>query len=554
MSVTPILEPVEPQRGQRLRWLVAGLASLLVIGAIVIVFVLANPPAQGAVSPLARYAPADTVTYVEARLDLPGDQRDRLVSFMSHFPGFTDTANFERKISDTLDQAMAGTGLGLSWSGDIDPWFGGQLVYFSSDVDDAIGETQAGVVALSVKDRTERDAFLSRMTAGFSPSDHRGTTILTGTLGDERLSLASADDALLISARLADLHTALDVAAGERDALTGLPRFDAAMATLRGDRLMAMYLDGEAMFDALGQVRDGLPLDIEEQLGQVPGTMVGQLRAESEHMLFEMRLQPRAGQSLPDLPAMRSTQLAAAFSADVVGYGEVRDVGQGISQLFSQFGDALDGGEGMLPIDVEQLLGADLANFLDFVGDAAVGVEINGERIDAGIIAQLTDEDVGRQRVERLTAALRMAVAFGGADVPLTIDETTHGSARLTVLRVRGDADDMPFNSLAYGVTGGRLYLGIDDFVTDALDRGSAGGLAGDGRYRAALAAVGESNGGIFYLNVSRVRSLIDDQLSQRERADAADFWPWFESFSHVMGTVVTDGDDLLTRFVLFVE
>lgn len=552
----PTVEPVQPQRGNRLRWLVAVVASLLIIGAIAVIFMLANPPAQGGVSALARYAPADTVAYVEARLDLPGDQRDRLVSFMSHFPGFADPANFELKISDTLDQAMTGTGLGLSWSGDVDPWFGGQLVFFTNDVEEARGRPQAGVIALSVKDQVERDAFVARVTTGFDTTDHSGTTILTGRLADDLVSLAPLDDVLLISARVEDLHAALDVAAGARDGLTGTPRFDAAMATLRGDRLLAMYLDGEVMLEALGQMDDALPPDIEEQLRQAPGTVVGQLRAEAEHMLLEMRMQPRAGQRLPDLPANRSTQLAAAFSAEVVGYGEVRDVGQGIRQMFSQFGDVLGDSGAPLPVDVdvEQLLGTDIESFFDFVGDAAIGVEVEGERVGAGMIALLADEDVARQRIERLTATLRMAVAFGGADVPLSIDEVTHGGARLTVLRVRGDAGDLPFSSLSYGITGGRLYLGIDDFVTAALDRGSADGLATDERYRSALAAAGEDNGGIFYLNVSRVRSLVDDQLSQRERDKAADFWPWFESFSHVMGTVAADGDDLLTRFVLFVE
>jgi hypothetical protein len=554
-AAQPTVEPVQPQRGRRLRWLVAVVVSLLVIGAIALIFMLANPPAQGGLSALARYAPADTVAYVEARLDLPGDQRDRLVSFMSHFPGFADPANFERKISDTLDQALAGTGLGLSWSGDIDPWFGGQLVFFSNDVEESRGRPQAGVVALSVKDRAERDAFVARVTGGFETGEYRGTTILTGRLADERVSLASVDDALLLSARIEDLHAALDVAAGERDGLTAAPRFAAAMATLRGDRLLGMYLDGEAMISALGAIGENLPPDVEAQLRRAPGTVVGQLRTEAEHMLFEMRMQPRAGQTLPDLPANRSTQLAAAFATDVVGYGEVRDVGQGIRQMFDQFGDTLGDGGAPLPVDVEQLLGTDLESFFDFIGDAAIGVEVEGETIGAGMIALLTDEDVARQRIERLTAALRMAVAFGGADVPLAIDETTHGGARLTVVRVRGDdAGDLPFASLAYGVSGGRLYLGIDDFVTDALDRGNGAGLASDARYRSALTAAGESNGGIFYLNVSRVRSLLEDQLSQRERTDVAEFWPWFERFSHVMGTVVADGDDLLTRFVLFVE
>ena len=51
--------------------------------------------------------PADTVQYVEARLDLPGDQRQKLGEFLAKaIPGFDDQAQLEPKLEDVLDRLV----------------------------------------------------------------------------------------------------------------------------------------------------------------------------------------------------------------------------------------------------------------------------------------------------------------------------------------------------------------------------------------------------------------------------------------------------------------
>jgi hypothetical protein len=564
----PQLEPARSRSGGRLRWLVALVATLFVLATVAVVFVLANPPAApGGVSPLARFAPQGSVAYVEARLDLPGDQRDQVISFMSHFPGFSDPATFDQKVSDTLDQLMRADQTEVGWKSDIEPWFGGQLVAFVDSLSGAEGTPQAGTVALSVKDRAALDRFLDKELAArdYESSEYRGTTIWSGRIAEQRTALAATDDALLISFRIEEMHAALDVAGGERAGLADDARFSDAMGKLSGDRLAGLYLDGQAMQEAMQDSMDSMggmsmmTAPWTDQLQQFPDVVVGHLRAESDHMLLEMRSVPREGQPFPDLPQNRTSTLAAQFPTGVVGYGEVRSLGQGIKSQLMQVLElyAGVGSDDVFPPEVEQLLGTRPEDFLDFVGDTAIAVSAEGDRYGGGLIALVDDEDVARQRLERLVTSLRTMLAFAGPDIPLTIEEETHAGVSVVVFRLRGDLpgmDDLPISSFSYALADGRLLLGADDFVTAALGRSEGDSLAGSAGFGRALSEAGESNGGFFYLNVGQLRQIIESEVPAGERAEMAEFWPFFEHFSHIISTVVTDGDEMVTRFLLFVE
>jgi hypothetical protein len=257
---------------------------------------------------------------------------------------------------------------------------------------------------------------------------------------------------------------------------------------------------------------------------------------------------------LPALPQNRSTNLAAQFPADVVGYAEIRDVGQGIKQVLAQLMDESNTPAAeLLPPEIEQFLGTSPEDFFDFVGDTAIAVEARDGTYGVGLIAVLTDEDVAGQRLERLVTSLRMAIVFGG-DVPLTIEEGVHAGVPLTIIRLRDESQVGTPVSLSFAVTSGLLLLGLDDFVTAAIDRGAEGGLAGSSGYRAALTAAGESNGGLFYLDLAQLRAIAEAEMSQHERGEMDELWPYVEHFAHVIGTLSADGDELVTRLLLFVE
>jgi len=125
------IDPAAPRsRGGRVRWLVAGLATVLVFVLVGGVLFLAAPRA-GAAPATAHYVPADTGMFADIRLDLPGDQHANLAALMSHFPGFADQASFQQKLDESLNTLLSNKTQGaVDWNNDVKPWFGGEIAVF----------------------------------------------------------------------------------------------------------------------------------------------------------------------------------------------------------------------------------------------------------------------------------------------------------------------------------------------------------------------------------------------------------------------------------------
>src|SRR5690349_22444323 len=90
--------PAARSRRAPLRWIVALVGVLVVAaGSFLIVSLAGGRPAASATL---GYMPASVAFYSEIRLDLPGDQRQKLASFLhtGKFPGFADQAQIQPKI------------------------------------------------------------------------------------------------------------------------------------------------------------------------------------------------------------------------------------------------------------------------------------------------------------------------------------------------------------------------------------------------------------------------------------------------------------------------
>ena len=103
--------PAEPARAgdrppqSRLRWIAAGgaIALVILVTALAAIVLTSSSPS----SVLLGYVPTDSVAYGEMRLDLPGDQRQKVGQFLSKFPGFADQAALETKLDEVLDRLIS---------------------------------------------------------------------------------------------------------------------------------------------------------------------------------------------------------------------------------------------------------------------------------------------------------------------------------------------------------------------------------------------------------------------------------------------------------------
>src|SRR4029079_13094670 len=116
--------PGGPRRSTGVRWAVAliGVAIVLVATAAVFALTAGSPKVSAAVG----YMPDNVVQYGEYRLDLPGDQRQKVAEFLSVFPGFKDQSTIDAKLDETFDKIVAAVSSNeQTYTADIKPWFGG---------------------------------------------------------------------------------------------------------------------------------------------------------------------------------------------------------------------------------------------------------------------------------------------------------------------------------------------------------------------------------------------------------------------------------------------
>jgi hypothetical protein len=549
-------------RNGRWRWVAAGLATILVliVAAAVFIFIGQQPATPSLV---AQYAPADSVAYAEIRLDLPGDQRERLATFMSHFPGFADPAAFQQKIDESLANALRTSGTGLDWQADVQPWFGGMIGAFSNATESSADSMLSGVVVLSVKDRARLDELVNARTAevGAQQQDYKGQTIWSATLEDgDPFHFAVTQDAFLASPRVEDLEAALDTKSGELAGLADDPFFTTQLGKLHADRLGLAYYDYGRALEQIPMPTGGpsgvgvLPEQCLSDLSDVTNLkLLGEVRAETDHLALNVRAQAPSIEGLPQLPNRNST-LPARMPSNTVAYLESRAVGQTIKYYVGKLLECLpaEGGE-LDPNQIQQMIGTAPEDYFDFVEDVAIGVTLSEGKFGGGLIATVDDENVARTRVERLLSAARLATGTGQG---LTVEEQQHGDATITVINL-GDQlipnADVP--SIAITVSDGRLYLGVGDFVTGALDQVEAESLATAPRLQTALNSAGHENAALAYVDIAALRGFAESMIPADERTQYdTEMKPFIDPITQLVLVGVNEGDIYTSHVFLYVE
>ncbi len=557
------------------RWLVALVATIAVVGVVAGVGYLAIRRA-GSPSAVSHYAPAGTAAYVEMNLNLPGDQRDQLVSFLGHFPGFADPSSFQQKLDDSLNQLLVSSGSGLSWDQDVAPWFGGMVALFGDPAAEAGGPSSMTAV-LSVTDSVAADTTIRLRLGPASVGQPYGPGQMIWSLpqsADQTVYLAVTDDALIVSDQLAQVEAALDVKAGKQASLADDDFFLRQLASLHADRLATFYFDYGAMAPAMSNSLDnlgGLVPDASSLglLGQLnTGKVVGEARAEGDHLAINMRASHASGDNAQALPSNRHTALAERMPADSLVYFETRDFGQAVKHLFDTLGSVSPSASGAPDLGLQsitELLGTEPKNFLDFVQDVGVSVDYANDKLGVGLVATVDDENVARTRVERLLSAVRSLAAFG-SNGGVSVEDVAHGDVTITMIHVTSSAlpglsgsvglpdVGVPDLNIGVAVANGQLLIGLDDFVANALDRTAADSLAESATFKSA-ASVADDNAGVAFIDIAGLRSVIEQAMPAAGRADyEQNVKPFLAPLDHLLAYYVTDGDISETHLFLYVR
>jgi hypothetical protein len=302
---------------------------------------------------------------------------------------------------------------------------------------------------------------------------------------------------------------------------------------------------------------------------------VGDLLAESDHLAFNIRGQMPAGDNVPPAPQNKQTTLAQAMPSDTMVYLEVRNAGANLGWIIKNLlacSTAQSGSGGPLPsgLDIlggansdqifEQFLGAKPEDYFNFLDDAALGVTYTDNKASGGIVAAVDDQATATQRVDKLVALLQMVGQFGGSQsgTQITTQDADHNGVKVTTVTVTTvDQPNVGAQPATFQVAtaNNRFYLGLNDFVTGALDQQASDSLSSSARYQKAISGAPADNSGILYVDVAGALGAYEDELPADTKQDfETNKKPFLDPLSSFSVVSHIDGGMVVANGFLFVE
>ena len=527
-----------PPRSNGLRWAIA--LGGLAIGVAVTFAILSLTAGRPSPSVAVGYMPADTMSYAEYRLDLPGDQRQKLASFLSKFPGFADQANIQPKLFEVFDRIVALASENTqTYTTDIEPWFAG-LIGMGASALSVPAATGAAVSPLGdgtlfvagIKDRQKATDWLKK-TAGASLTEttYNGETIYS--TGGEQFSTSisfAVTDKVLLGGSDAAVRAAID-SKGEGK-LADDPEFKAAFATVTGDYLGFSYTEYRALLQSLlGLAGAGSPLGTttvdDEILAMVPAWQAATFRAGDDAILGEVVF-PSIDFGY-DAKNKRSTLIGQAPPGTVL-YAEGHDIGAALTALLERFRNMPDLRDTFGQIDQSAGMIGGFEGLFGWWGDVSlVAARTSDASFGVGLMIAPTDLEAAN----RTAATLRSLLVLAGGGVGIEVRDVQHAGTTVTIVdfsQATTGTEPLPPGvkaEIAYAVTKDVVVIGYgQSFVTDVLDAGPGKSLADDARFTDLVKRVGEENLGLSFVDVQGLRGLLEPLA--RQAADDTE-WAFYE-------------------------
>lgn len=562
----------EPTRSTVDRWrvLIIGVVVILAIaiGAVLGSVLVARGGA--ALGRAAEYVPADAVMYMEARLDLPGAQRENLRAILERFPSADADAVLSEALAETLDDALASGGAPFDYSNDIAPWFDGGVAIafldYPMNMDPANPQAPSLLALFGVRDPAAAAALadevrgeLEAQGATFTSSDHSGTTIWALEIDPEAMAMmslggfayAATADQLILGTGEVDVAQALDVEASG-DTLAGRNDVSQLLGSLPEERVGISVVNSGAMLDEMRAELDSLQPGMAElmapYLDAAPGIEVASLQLAPDALLLD---------SVSDLtdglytPENDSRSLAEAVPADAIFYADSANLGPAleafVSAMKASLADVPQGEAALEQLDqVESALGADLEELVSWIGAGGVTAGWDGEQVYVGMVLEATDPSAAERRLSQLRSFAELAALDPSSGI--TVQTDTVDGVGVTTIRATPGLETPIAPVLQYAIDGDRVLIGLGDrFVSDALNLDAADSLATSERFTTAIDRFGgQDNAAAMYLDLTGLRTAAESVMGNAP--GYADVKPDLEPFDYLAGVSRVSGGRITSR------
>ena len=563
------------------RWQMAAVAGVVLLAAGIGVVLGVNlTGGRGAGLGLsAGYVPASAPLYLEARLDLPGAQRANLRALIERFPEADADALLSDALATTLDDALSGSG--FTYSADVAPWFDGRaamaMLAFPSMTQPTMGPpsmvfllgVRDTVLAASAADRIRAAA--TSQGASFSSSEVHGTTVWTADStaidmpmsGGASLAYALTDDQLVLGSGLDAVTAALNVHAGEADALADRAEVRDLGGHLPVEVAGLVTVDLES---ALADLRTSLEQQAPEMggaydqlLASTPTFAMASVSFDADAVRFDaVSTSPADGSTVTNT----TRDLADQVPSDAVFFADAGNVGDGLTAMVAGLRAALDasGADAGSLDTLTAALGADPEQFVSWIGDAAVAAGFDGSQPYMGMVLEAADPDAARQRMGQLRALVGLAALDSSSGISVSTD--TVAGAEVTTVSFDssgGSFGDVPMGlnavALQWAVDGDRVVIGLgDQFVGRVLNLDATDSLGASARFGAAVERLGADTTGLFFVDLAAIRDAAATMLPSEMRAQYDAAAPMLAPFDYLAAASSRDGDTVVRRAAIVLK
>jgi hypothetical protein len=267
--------------------------------------------------------------------------------------------------------------------------------------------------------------------------------------------------------------------------------------------------------------------------------------------------------TLPDgplAPANTQRDLAAYVPRDAIFFADGSRVGPALAQVVTSMKAALAvgpmGDAQLRELEgVEDALGAELDEFVSWIGDGAMAAGWDGEAPYLGLVLHADDPAAAARRLNQLGALAELAGESGDVQVGVATEMVDGVEVTRVTFQepMAGDLGPLAGVALEYALDGETALIGFGrDFVRAALTRAPADSLAERDRYAAAVSRFGGSdNSGTFFLDITALRLAIEGAIPVSDSAYTDEVRPNIEPLDLIAGVTRVDGDRVVSRLGL---
>ena len=590
MTSAPVATEPEPTHTQPTTRI--GRMQLAVIGGVIVLaatiglvlgLVVLSGRGESALGPSASYVPADAAMYMEARLDLPAGQRASLRAILERFPAVNPDDVLGAALAETLDEALSSsTNASIDYSTDVAPWFDGRvaiaLLDYPLNADPMAMELPSTAALLGVRDLAAATSFadavraeLAPAGASFSSSEHAGVTIWSlevdavteMPMGGVGFAYAVTDDQLLLANGLGTIETLLDVQGGSGESLAQRDELADLTAHLPDEWTGVMTLDLEAMMAATrAQLETSSPEladALSGYLDAIPSFVVTTIGVEDDAVRFDGVTTKPGGDFAPSNGAR---ELAASVPGDAIFFADGPNVGSGLTQAITGMRAILAAAPEGATVgeqieQAEAVLGADLEDFVSWIGSGAIAAGSDGSTPWFGLVLEASDPAAAELRLGQLRALVELAAMDPSAQVEVSTEDI--GGVEVTSISVATDSTGglMPVTEFVvqYALDGETAVIGFgDSFVGRALAVAPGASLADSERFGVAIERFGgDDNAGAFFLDLVALRDAVEMAVPDIDAMPgyATEVRPNLDPLDYLAGVTRVEDGAVVSRYGL---